>query len=118
MVTRGRPWHLNFRDEENQEIVPRALSWNPDLTSLTQCWCPLPWEGRGKCHPRTRALDQSLHRLGGRQKKMQSKGSPESIGMYCLHFHWGEGGADTGGGRKMEAGLKSKKAVTGLYFKH
>lgn len=59
-------------------------------------------------------LDQSLHRLVREQMEMQSKGNRENTGMYCLPF---QQGGWCWWGRKMEAGLKSKKAVTGLYFK-
>lgn len=59
-------------------------------------------------------LDQSLHRLVREQMEMQSKGNCESPGMCCLPF---QQGGWCWWGKEVEAGLRGKKAVAGLYFK-
>lgn len=109
-----RPCRLNFPAQENQESWSRS----PQLESRPGSTDPSAGahagEGGGQCHPRGSTPDPYLHRLGGEQREMQSKGNCESTGMYCLHFQLG---GWCRWGRKMEVGLKSKKAVTGLYFK-
>lgn len=95
--------------------MPGALSWNPDLASLTQCWCPLPWEGGGKCHPRTEPWTSLSTGLVVNRRRCRAKGALKALGCIVYIFSCGD---DTGGARKMEAGLTSKKAVTGLYFKY
>lgn len=44
------------------------------------------------------------------RRRCRAKGTSKALGSVVLVCSWGDG---TSGGRKMEAGLKSKKAVTG-----